>query len=309
MRSRVRRFFAAALVLSLVAAGASAGAVEVAKARSPSGTSTITHAGQTANVAESTQFQEGDIVRVPTDGRLTVEYGDGSTLAMVGPAAIRFGEITPKGRRLVLATGVISEAVVHGIAVEIQAPNPYDASLVLQNARGFARVSPGDRITFEKLEGVFAKVWRGDKYTELGANSWTLNVRDGSVTSGPAGAPGTRHRGPSKEEQVTGDAVRIFLGDREIVFHPANSFGRETTAEGGLKLTYQGGEDSWGVVEIGLETTLFLAPGQFVEFSGNGDVIRFTGIAHEYGRLFAPIMWDEPIENAIDASATYSKSH
>jgi hypothetical protein len=300
------------LALAVPAAAAAAAAPEVAKARTTSGASTITHAGQTAKVNDSTQFQDGDIIRVSENSRMTVEYGDGSSLAIVGPAAIRFGQINPKGRRLVLASGTISEATIYGIAVEIQAPNPYDASLVLQNARGFARVSPGDRITFEKLEGAFGKVWRGEKYTELGANSWTLNARDGSVSSGPPGAGSARSgrpRGVGKEQQLANDTIRVIVGDREVVFHPASSFGREATADGGLKLTFQGAADSWGVVEVGLETTLFVAPGQFVEFAGNGDVVRFDGISHGYGRLFAPIMWDEPIENAIDASPEYSQKH
>jgi hypothetical protein len=311
MRCRVSRLFAAVLAIAVTAAAATAASPEVAKARTSSGNSMITHAGQTAKVGDSTQFAEGDIIRVPADSRLTVEYGDGSSLAIVGPAAMRFGEITPKGRRLVLASGTISEATIYGIAVEIQAPNPYDASMVLQNARGFARVSPGDRITFEKLEGNFAKVWRDNKYTELGANSWTLNARDGSVTSGPPGAGTARSGRPvgtGKEQQLPNDTVRVIVGEREVVFHPASSFGREVTNGGGLKRSFQGAADAWGVVEVGLETTLFLAPGQSVEFAGSGDIIRFDGISHEYGRLFAPIMWDEPIENAIDASPEYGRS-
>lgn len=308
MRCRVSRFFAAALALTVIAAAAVGASPEVAKARNSAGTSTFTHAGQTAKVGDTTTIQDGDIIRVPENSRLTVEYGDGSTLAVVGPAAMRFGEITPKGRRLVLASGTISEATIYGIAVEIQAPNPYDASLVLQNARGFARVQPGDRITFEKLEGVFGKVWRGNKYTDIGGNSWSLNARDGTVSTGPSGAVGRNRRGVGKEEQVGSDAVRVIVGDREVVFHPANSFARENTADGGLRLTFQGSGDSWGVVEVGLETTLFVAPGQSVEFSGSGDIVRFDGISHQYGRLFAPIMWDEPIENAIDASPEYGRN-
>jgi hypothetical protein len=290
------------LALAVTAAVASGAAGESAKARNSAGTSTITHAGQTSKVTDSTKIEEGDIIRVPADARMTIEYADGSTMTVVGPASMRQGENTPKGRRLVLASGTISEATIYGVAVEIQAPNPYDASMVLQNARGFGRVNPGDRITFEKLEGNFAKVWRDNKYTDLGANSWTLNTRDGTVTSGP---PTAARRGPSKEQPAGTDGVKVTLNGREIVFHPASSFTRETTAEGGLNLTYNGAADSFGVVEVGLETTMFVAPGQSVDFDANGDVTRSDGISQGYNRLFAPFLWDEPIENAIDASPQF----
>jgi hypothetical protein len=305
----LNRVFAAALALLVTAAIAIGAPGGTAKAVAPTGTSTLTHAGQTTPITAGTKFEEHDIIRVGPNARLTVEYDDQSTLAIVGPAAIRFGEINPRGRRLVLANGTISEATVHGIAVEIQAPNPHDASMVLQNARGFARVNPGDRITFEKLEGVFAKVWRGNKYTDLGANAWTLNTRDGTVTvGGSATADRGRRTGVGKEEVVGDDTVRVIIGDKAVSFHPASAFGREMTQDGGLKLTYNGTGDSWGVVEIGNEVTTFVAPGQSIEFGSNGDVTRFSGIAHEYGRLFTGAgFWDEPIENAVDASPEYSK--
>jgi hypothetical protein len=311
MKCRVGRVFAAALTLALAAVAASGAAGESAKAHPSAGSSTITHAGQTAKVTDATQIVEGDIVRVAENSRLTVEYGDESTLAIVGPAALRFGQIDAKGRRLVLASGTISEAKIYGIAAEIQAPNPYDASMVLQNARGFARYSPGDRVTFERLEGNFAKVWRDNKYTDLGANAWTLHTRDNTVTTEPATAGVQRgpRRGVGKEEVVGTDTVRVFVGDHDIVFHPASGFAREQTADGGLRLTFQGGGDSWGVIEDGLETTLFVASGESVDFADNGDVTRFNGVAHEYGRLFAPIMWDQPIENAIDASPEFPHNH
>ena len=313
MRAGLRRALAATLGLILAVSIAAAGAVEVAKPRSPSGTSVLTRNGQVADVGSSTQFQEGDIVRVPSDGRLTVEFADGASLTLIGPAALRFGQMDQNGRRVVLGSGVISEAVVRGVALEIQAPDPYDTSFVLQNSRGFARVNPGDSVVFQKYEGNFAKVWRGGKYSELGEVAWSLNVRDGTVASGlkrsPASAGSAAGRNdPLKEEQLENDMVRVHLGLKTITFRPASCFKRQRTAEGGFLLTYQC-EDGFGSVIIGRDTTLFVANGQSVEFDANGDVIRFDGISHIYHPLTDPVFYDEPIENAADASPSYSKRH
>lgn len=307
MRAVLRRMLMATLSLALVASVAAAGAVDVAKPRDAAGTSSLLRDGKTVPVAGSTQFQEGDIVRVPTDGRLTIEFGDGATLALVGPAGLRFGPMNPLGRRVVLGSGVITEATIYGIAVEIQAPNPYDCSLVLQNARAFARVNPGESVQFQKLEGVYAKAYLGDKPTDLGQSPWLLNARDGSVAMGvPPRGLESGSQGPLKETALANDAVRIMLNGRPIVFQPARSFKREKTTRGGLLLCFAGAEGEWGTVDAGRETTLFLAPGNCVEFDANGNVIRFDGIMHVYEPLY-DWMERDPIENAIDASPSYSK--
>lgn len=309
MRSVLRRLMVATLSLACVAPIAAAGATEVAKPRDASGSATVTRDGRTSPVAGSTQFQEGDIVRVPTDGRLTIEFADGASLAMVGPAGLRFGPMDPKvGRRVVLGSGVITEASIRGIAIEIQAPTPYDCSMVLQNARAFARVNPGESVQFQKLEGVYAKAYLGDKPTDLGQNAWLYNVRDGAVAMGglPPGRD-ARAGGPIKEEILADGSARMLIGGRWIVFRPQASFRREKTARGGLLLCFDGGEDEWGTVDVGRETTLYLARGNCVEFDANGDVVRFDGVAHLYEPIFDTIMEHDPIENAVDASPSYSK--
>src|SRR2546423_15581895 len=110
MKVVLRRVVAATLGLSLVAAVAIGGAVEVAKARPGSGTSSVVHAGRSSDIGASTQFQEGDTITVPTDGTLVVEFGDGSSIELVGPASMRFLQMSPTGRRVVLLSGVVSEA-------------------------------------------------------------------------------------------------------------------------------------------------------------------------------------------------------
>jgi hypothetical protein len=101
------------------------------------------------------------------------------------------------------------------------------------------------------------------------------------------------------------DRAVITNGVKPIVFYPASKFDRRRSADGsGFILTFYGGEDEWGVVEIGRETTLFLANGESVEFDADGNVVRFNGIAHEYRPLFDAIYSADPIRDATDASPT-----
>ncbi len=292
-----------ALAAALACGVAFGGAVEVAKARPGSGTSMLTRGSQTTAVSSSTQFQEGDVVRVPTDGRLTIEFEDGSTVSTVGPTSLRMGSMDAKGRRIVLASGVVSEAKVKGVALEIQAPNPYDASFVLQNARGFARVNPGDRIVFQKLEGAFAKVWRGGAWTELGGEPWMLNLREaapGRPSAPPA--PGTgKALGPGNPQDMGNGASRFVLGERSITYYPASQFTVTALQNGGASMTFHGASDAYGVVEVGRDTVFFLADGETVEFNQNGDAERFDGISHMYP------LFDQPIESPAELSPSLSK--
>jgi hypothetical protein len=316
MMSRLRRVVTAALCLALFAVAASAGAVEVAKSGTASGTSTITRGGKATDVGPGTQFQEKDVVRVDSGARLTIEFADhGSSITMVGPATLLIAQMNSTGRRVVLVSGVITEATVGGIALEIQAPNPNDVSLVLQNARAQARVNPNDKIVFHKLEGVYAKVWRNGKDTDLGDSPWQLDVRRGVVSVEPppppaptrtSGAPtaGRSGKQPFIEKSMDHDHAVITDGNKAIVFHPASRFTRERTAEGGFRICFQGGDDEFGEVEIGRETTIFLGNGQCIEFDGDGNVIRSDGIVHEYRPLFDAIYSADPISDATDASPT-----
>ncbi len=288
----------AVAVLVLLATGAFAGAVEVARARGQAGSSVVQRGDQRLPVTPGTQFQEGDLLNVPTDGQLTVEFEDGSSFTLAGPSSVLFGKMSADGRRIVLRSGAISEATVKGVALEIQAPQPYDASLVLQNARGFARVTPGERISFRKIEGDYAKAWRAGQSQDLGDATWTINLREagaGGLPSGPA-------RGPAagQAQQLPGDTVQIRLGERLITYKPASQFRREPLPEEGVRLCYQG--DDFGVVMVGTDTVLFLANGECVEFDATGHVTRFDGIAHIYHPLSDEFMFDEPVENAADAS-------
>jgi len=316
MRSRLRRFVWAALTLSVLATIALAGAVEVAKPGTSTGTSTVARGGKTSNVGSTTQFQEGDVVRVPAEGRLTIEFADGAHVTLIGPATFDVLEMNAKGRRVMLVSGVISEAQAHGVALEIQAGDPNDASMVLQNARGFARVNPGDKIVFQKLEGKYGKAWRDGKDTDLGDQPWQISVRPGVAAEGIPNrepikwdysggiVPG---KPPFVEKAMDHDGAMITNGIKAIVFHPASAFTRERTTEGGFRICFQGADDAFGVVEIGRETTLFLAKGECIDFDADGRIIRFSGIAHEYRPLFDTIYDADPVQDATDASPSFSR--
>jgi hypothetical protein len=282
MSSRGPRRVAWGLVVGvLLAAGlALAGVAETAKAKSVTGTPVVVRAGQTSNVGSTTQFQAGDVLRVPADESVTVEFSDGASVTLVGPAVLLFGPMEPTGRRVVLVSGAISKADVRGVALEIQAPQPIDASLVLQNAVGFARVAPGDRVVFQKLSGSLAKVWRGGVALDLGDRAWQLNLRDNTTSLPMTGAAAA---GAAVAGQA-GETVTFKLGQREISYTPAGSFTKTSDpATGSVTLRYSGPD--FGVVIVGRDTNLFLADGESVTFNGEGYVMTFDGIAHIYPPL------------------------
>src|SRR5207244_253595 len=99
--------------------------------------------------------------------------------------------------------------------------------------------------------------------------------------------------------------VKIVLGIRSIVYRPARSFKRTETASGGVLLCFQGMADDFGVVEVGRDTILFLAGGECVEFDANGYVVNFNGISHLYHPLSDAVFYDEPVENAAEASPSF----
>jgi hypothetical protein len=315
MRSGLRRLIGAAAVIAALAATARSAADDTARPRSTSGVSTVWRKGETTNVGAGTEFREGDIVRVPEGSRLTIAYDDDSSIALVGPSALRFGQIDSQGRRVVLGSGAASEVVVHRIALEIQAPNPYDASLVMQNSRGFARVSPGDRIVFQRAEGDFGKVWRGNRYINLGTSPWVLNVRDGARVN-------------QRERDLGDDSMEIMINGVKITIRPASQFTRTYSEDGGLSLSFQapgdslgemdgrsfsngapsqGAGESFGEVDIGQETSVYVYPGQGVGLDANGDITRFEGVSHLQRPLFEIAPQDDPIENAADGSPSLSR--
>jgi len=321
MRSGLRRGVTAALWLGLWAGGATvvAAPAEVAKTRSPAGTSTFTRDGKTADIGPTTELRQLDVVRVPDNGRLTIEYADKSTVTLVGPATVGLGEMSEEGRRMMLHSGVVSEAKVKGTALEIQAPDPNNASLVLQDASGFARVNPGDKIVFQKIAGAYAKAWKDGKDSDLGESQWVMNIRSGAAASAipqtqpasaaPAGAAADPNKPKSfVEMKMDGDRAVITNGVKPIVFYPASAFTRERTSDGqGFRVTFTGPEGDYGVVEIGRETTMFVASGEYVEFDASGNVVRSNGISYHYHPLFDALHNVDPVRDGTDASPSLSR--
>ena len=143
------------LLCAAVSASGPSGAVEVERP------STDTDAGTRITLRDAS-------------ARATLDLADGSTLRLVGPAALRIVEVTATGVRVELVSGTVSDARVRGVPVEIQ--SGYGASLVLQNARGYARVVVGETVTFHRRSGEYARVHHGERTYDLGSNSWRLHV-------------------------------------------------------------------------------------------------------------------------------------
>ncbi len=292
MRESLRFASALALCLVLGAGVAMASAVETARIQNPApGAATVLRDGAVTPVTASTEFKTGDQITVEAGAKMTVSFEDGSSITLVGPSSMTFGEMSSQGRRVRLDSGVITEATALGIALEVQ--TPYADSLVLQNGSAFARVVPGDKVTFQRLSGDFVKVYTpGLGYQDLGS-VYTVNVRD---AGDPPGDP------PADADEPRGDVEVLNLGGREVTIAPASEFSTETLPGGGVRITYTG--DDFGSVEVGGETVLFLGADEYVELSPTGEVTVFTGVSHIYHPPNLNSFYDDPISDVTDLSLT-----
>ena len=257
------------------------------------GRATLESDGESARINAGTRFKAGDVVRVASGSRLSVVFDDEATMSLVGPAEAQFIELNKDARRILLRSGVVSEAYMRGVAAEIA--TPYDGALVLQNATGFARVRLGDRVSFQKLDGDLAQVFHQERLQPLDGG-WTLNVRSGELESGAmANAAGA--------DDGAANMRRIVLGGRQIAWGPPEDFRFEQDSRG-TRLTYLG--DDYGVVKVGPHSTVFfLSTGDTIEFDQDGNVTRFTGVTHIYHPLNGVLPdYEEPVENSADASVS-----
>jgi hypothetical protein len=205
---------------------------------------------------------------------------------------MQFVELNADARRVLLRSGVISEAYMRGVAIEIE--TPYDGALVLQNATGFARVRLGDRVSFQKLDGDLAQVFHQGRLQPLDGG-WTLNVRSGELSAGAMAGAGAGGE--------TASMRRMVLGGRQISWGPPEDFKFEQEA-GDTRLTYLG--DDYGVVKVGPHSTVFfLATGESITFDKDGNVTKFTGVTHIYHQLNPALpAYNEPVKDASDASVS-----
>jgi hypothetical protein len=267
-------------------------AAEIVRPQAISGRVT---ANKGTRVGPETQLKQGDSIDVASGGRLTLAFEDGCQLDIAGPAKLELTEIAEGGRRIKLVAGVITQAYVRGVALEIQ--TDYDASLVLQNATASARVAPGDRLTFSRRDGAWLKVYEvapgGLKSQDL-KTEWSKSLR----------APGAKP-GPKAPAAGGANGVAFKLGNRAIHYQPSSAFTKEDLEGGGSRLTYNG--DDYGRVDIGIGTVLFLGNGDSVVFDASGHVTRFDGMAHMYHPIDEFSWYEEPIENASDASVAYPR--
>lgn len=300
-----RRLAVAAFALALfaateLAAVAVAAPPEPAKVNiRPTGTARVTP-GDPATGA-------GAVIRLRDEGgRVTLTHTDGGAVQVIGPATVRVLEVSDAGWRIQLVGGTVSEARVLGVPLEIQ--SPHDASFVLQNATGFASVT-SDRVVFQRRDGDYARVHHAGATHDLRSDPWQLPLRNapaagraGVTRTAPPPVPDT-NRGP---EPIGNDRDRYVLGSRVVVVEPASTVKRTDLADGAKRFCNQGRD--WAVVYVGTDTVLFLAPGDCVTFDRNGYVVAFDGISHIYHPLSEELPYDEPVENAADASISRSKA-
>ncbi|MCG3134391.1 MAG: hypothetical protein HMLKMBBP_01697 [Planctomycetes bacterium] len=295
------RLAACAAVFACAAAlfATPADAAERAAAVRGAGNATAGPAGQQKKVGAGASVKAGEVVVLAgAADSATIDFGGGASVSLVGPATLRIVEISDVGIRVRLENGAASQAVAGPIAMEVQ--TPAGPSLVLQNATGFARMAPQDKVLFERRGGELAKVWDGARFEDLSGKPWVLNLRTGSATEAAPKSDAVR----GKIVQLPGDRARVLLGSRVITWEPASGFCPKEMPDGGIQLCFCAKNEEWGVVYVGTDTVLFLAKDQCVTFDANGNVTAFDGIVHVYHPLEEN--WDEPVENAADASVSYS---
>lgn len=278
-------------VLALGVGVAFAAPAEMARVQNLSGRVTVNSGGSVAVVRSATEFKVDDVIDVHAGASMRLAFADGSYLDLVGPARLQVVQNEAEGRRVRLLSGAISQAVVENVALEIQ--TPYDASLVLQNATASARVVPQSRVQFDLRSGDYAKVYQGDRAVDL-LGTWTLDVRSGnaldagSVASTAAATP------------LPDGAARLSFGRVDVIFSPAANFTRRDLDDGSVQLTYGG--SGYGKVNVGLDSVLFLADGESVTFDRYGRIVQFSGISHVYKPIGEDSFYDEPVQDASDAS-------
>jgi hypothetical protein len=116
----------------------------------------------------------GDVVRLPADGRAEMQFDDGGSLWLVGPAGFSVGEMSATGRRVMFGRGSISRAKAGKVAVEIQ--TDHGVSLVLQNCVAAASIDPSGRVEFRRLAPGHAQVWHEaeQRFEDLGDAAFVL---------------------------------------------------------------------------------------------------------------------------------------
>lgn len=241
-------------------------------------------------------LSQGDTVSLGTGAMMTLEFADGSVAAIVGPARFGLDLVADYARTIHLYEGTITRLEVKEVTTGIVTPG--GAFVAAQNGAVFARAEPGSgdqmRTTFKLIHGSAKTGIRGGSVQVMTMQSpvvFDLEVPGTAPT--PRGAPPAR-----------GDGKMIELGLHDITYYPAGGVTIEETADGGRKFTSTVPEGDYAMVIVDEDTTLYLGRGETALLSGDGFIVRSSGVVHLYAPLSITAFWYDPVRDPAGSSFT-----
>jgi hypothetical protein len=235
----MRIVFSLVVGAGLLATTASAAVPETARVGAVHGQVVLQTGTSESTVAGATDLKAGDVLQLATDAKLTVDFADGGSVLVAGPAVLDLADLDATGRRLMLRSGAIQRAHAGRVALEVQTPD--GASLVLQNATGSASVNDG-ATSFAKLGGAYAKVWQGGSAQDL-SGTWSsggafaaMRPADTANAGGKAYAVGDTLRvgaGASESVSFSDGTTLSVVGPAELGFVQMDASGRRVMLRSG----------------------------------------------------------------------------
>ncbi len=252
--------------------------------------------GAVSELANGATLSQGDSVSLGTGAMLSLEFADGATMVVTGPARFGLELVADYARTIRLYEGTISRLNVKDVTTGIVTPG--GAFAASQNGAVFARAEPGPggqmRTTFTLREGAAKSGIRGGdvQVMSLGAPV----VFDLEV---PGAAPS-----PATTAPAAGDGKVIELGMHDITYYPLGGVTVEKTADGGRKFTSTVAEGEYAMVVIDDDTTLYLAAGESAVLGPDGFVSRSDGVVHVYQPLSISSFFFDPVRDPAGSSFT-----
>jgi len=260
----------------------------------------------------SGELGAGDLLTLEEGAEVGIKFVNGAFVNIVGPSEVRLIQLSKKGTRVALISGLIN--VARSGKVPMAVVTEYAVTLDVVNSTGYAEVVPGKRMRFasRKGDGVTLSFLEEEKPLKAGDLPYLLDLEKLKLVLVrkplPAVERATAYWGTGEFVESRG---QYLLGRRVIRVYPATMVTAEKMSDGGLRLTGSGlGKNEFARVEVGYEAVLYITNGEVVVLDRNGNVNEFTG------RTFIerPVTGDmrafdwEPVKDAADSSTIRTRS-
>jgi hypothetical protein len=242
---------------------------------------------------------QGETVTLEAGAELTLDFPDGSSMDVAGPASFKATLLTDAARTIDLLYGSINRLVVKDIVTGIR--TPFGSFVAAQNATVFVGIgeTPDNyRSTFMLLEGEGANVVNG--------NQLMILTKDRPITLDTAREPAPLEpTAGSGEASTTGDSAQLKIGDHTFLITPKDGFTIEPRPDGGFRIVRTG--EGTGLINVDDTTQFYMFQGDFMDIGPAGNVEIQSGVIHIYSPLDREGLYNEPISSPAAASATGTK--